>query len=392
MISPEPPLPLNMGSRIRIFHSLRVLSENHEVTLVALVPDEKKNLDSERINELCERFSPIELDNNKSKTHYALKSLLSGKPYRVAKFESNEIKETVSHLLANNTYDISWSHFLNSAAYLDNSSKPPINVLDQHNADELMWQKYRDEGGVLTRFFGNWNIRQVKKFRERNMGNFDVILSVSEEDAKFTRGNVGVNQEVWTVPNGVDLDNFQPGDEDLAERDDVIVFCGSMDVKMNIDAVERFVKNSFPIIREQAPEAELWIVGKNPSASIKRLEDKKGIKVTGTVEDVLPYYHKAKVTVAPFRYGGGTKLKILEALATKVPIVSTSVGVQGIDVEKGEHVLIEDSLRDFGKQVLKLLKNPELGNDLAESGYELVRRKYSWRSLYGEVETRLRNL
>lgn len=165
-----------------------------------------------------------------------------------------------------------------------------------------------------------------------------------------------------------------------------------MNIRRNIDAAVWFVQGIFPRIRRSIPEAKLWIVGTTPSRRVAELGCAAGVRVTGTVEDIRDYYTKARIFVAPYRFGAGTKLKVLEAMSTGTPIVSTGTGCQGIDVVDGEHVLIADSEADFSDRVTELLRNPERAEAMASAARRLVETKYGWDQIIGNLEPKLQEL
>jgi len=260
-------------------------------------------------------------------------------------------------------------------------------VLDQHNDVERVWQRNRQQGGIAEQLFARWNIDQIRDLRSWALPRCDVILSVSEEDAEATRKRVE-NTPIWVAPNGVDLDRFRShgGADSPSSR---LLFVGSMDVKMNIDAVTWFAREIYPQIREHIPDAEFQIVGRNPASEVRALDQQEGIDVTGGVERVRPYYERAGVAVVPLRRGGGTKLKVPEAMAARVPVVATSVGAQGLNVEDGVHLRIADEAGPFAEAVMELMVDREEARRLVQAAYERVEQQYSWAGIYDDVIERI---
>ncbi|MEM4202673.1 MAG: glycosyltransferase [Candidatus Methanomethylicaceae archaeon] len=392
MLSPIFPYPLNLGAKIRIYYVLRELARaGHEVTLVCLNEEGIKPLELEVIKSYCRRLEivPVKL---KSRTWTALRALFSHKTYGLAKFESVELRKRIADTLCE-PYDVVWVHFMESLAYLpDFSLHPkPLVILDQHNADELFWANYARSGLPWVRFFAWQNIWKLRWFQRQVLRIVDVVLSVSEEDAAFTRMCLpNPSTQVWVVPNGVDTEYFQP--QSNKERQNRIIFCGAMDIFMNIDAVVWFARNVFPKVREAVPDAEFWIVGRDPTPDVRALGAIPGVYVTGRVEDVRPYYAKAKVAIAPFRYGGGTKLKILEAMASGVPVVATPIGCQGIKAVSGRHLFIAERGEVFTNWVITLLREGALRERVAVEARRLVEQEYSWQGILREPISRLEQL
>ena len=393
MLSPISPWPLDMGARIRIYYVLRELARaGHEVTLLTLAHEPYGPEDLVALKAHCQELHVIPV-KNRPRLQAAVKSVVSRKPYRVAKFESPKFKQAVAQVLQAD-YDILWVHFLETLAYVP---QPPLwerkslVVLDQHNADERFWETYAREGAPWIRLFVKINLWYLRKIQASLFKRIDVILSVSKEDADFTRAYLtDPATQVWVVPNGVDTESLRP--LDTTKRKNRIIFCGSMDVLMNIDAVEWFARRMFPKVRKAVPDAEFWIVGRNPAPKVRALASLPGVWVTGQVEDVRPYYAKAKVAVAPFRYGGGTKLKVLEAMALSVPVVATSVGCQGIDVTPEKHLFKEDNEEAFTQRVVSFLQDENLRRQVATEARKLVEERYSWNAIMGHLIKRLERM
>jgi len=393
MLSPTLPWPLNMGSKIRIYYVLRELARaGHEVTLLTLAHEPYGPEDLVALKAHCQELYVMPI-KNRPRLQAAVKSIVSRKPYRVAKFESPEFKQAVAQALRGD-YDILWVHFMETLAYVPQyrwHEETPLVVLDQHNADERFWETYAREGWPWVRLFAKINLWQLRGIQASFLKRVDVILSASKEDAGFTRTRLSNTAiQVWVVPNGVDTESLRP--EGTTKRRNRIIFCGSMDVFMNIDAVEWFARRIFLRVREAVPDAEFWIVGRTPAPKVRALASLPGVRVTGQVEDVRPYYARAKVAVAPFRYGGGTKLKVLEAMALGVPVVATPVGCQGIDVTPGKHLFKEDNEESFAERVVTLLQDENLRQRMATEARRLVEERYSWHAIINDAIGRLERL
>ena len=393
MLSPTFPWPLNMGSKIRIYYVLRELARTgHEVTLLTLAhePYEESHLNTLEAYCATLRVVPVE---HRARLRAALRAFFSTQPYRVAKFESPRFKRQVADALKE-VWDIVWVHFLETLAYLPSDrlkEKRFLLVLDQHNADERFWATYAREGPPWVRLFALQNLWKLRRFQDQALRWVDVVLSVSKEDAEFTRSRLpNPSTQVWVVPNGVDTESYRPPEG--VQRENRVLFCGAMDALMNIDAVEWFARRVFPSVREAIPEAEFWIVGRNPVPRVRALSALPGVKVTGPVEDVRPFYAKTKVAVAPFRYGGGTKLKVLEAMALGVPVVATPVGCQGIEAVPGEHLFVQEDEEAFAGQVIALLQDDGLRERIATQARQLVEQRYGWESILKGTIARLEQM
>jgi glycosyltransferase involved in cell wall biosynthesis len=224
-------------------------------------------------------------------------------------------------------------------------------------------------------FGGQW--RRMLHFERTAAAGFDGVIGVSDEDCKIMRDELGLKNVLGSVPTGVDADFFQAGTVPKKPRS--VVFLGSMDWMPNIDAVVYFVEAIFPEIKKNAPDVSFTIVGRNPPGSIRSLAEKDpAIRVTGTVPDVRAYVAEAEVVVVPLRVGGGTRIKIFEAMAAGIPVVSTAIGAEGLPVRHGEEVLLADTPGAFADAVVRLLREPPLREKIGRNGLDLVHEKFGW--------------
>ena len=391
ILSPTQPIPTTNGARLRIFNFIKNLSKKNSITLITLNHKDGsyvKNLESE-LSEYCQKAYGIK--HFKPKPLALFYWFLSNKPYRHVKCYNPLFKRTLKHELLKNRYDVVFCNFLDMAQYLSPVkmySTSTLFVIDQQNADELWYEKFVQMKRPMLKAFGRENIRRLHRCQKDDYEIFDLCLSVSEEDAEFTRRLLGNSIEVVVAPNGVDLDYFSSRAK--YKSGNVILFCGSMDTTMNQDAVLYFCNKVFPKVKIRQRNAQFIIAGRNPPMRIKKLHNNKDIVVTGTVEDVRPFYEKASIVVAPFRLGGGTKLKIPEAMAMKVPIVSTFIGCQGINVQNGKHIWIADDDSEFAERVIESLT--QKSDKMIDESYKLVCELYSWENIVNDVEKVIRKM
>jgi len=219
---------------------------------------------------------------------------------------------------------------------------------------------------------------KLRRYERQKMKFYHACITCSEADAAFVRQDApGIRIQV--IPNGVDLKFFRPSGI-LREDPPILLFVGTMHYYPNIDAVRYFFEAIYPFVRQARPDVRVQIVGHRPPPEIQRLADPPSIEVTGSVLDVRPYYERASVFIVPLRLGGGTRLKILEAMAMGLPVVSTSIGAEGLDIHPGEDIWIADDPRAFADGVLRLLSDRALWDRLSAGGQRLASR-YDWREL-----------
>jgi glycosyltransferase involved in cell wall biosynthesis len=255
---------------------------------------------------------------------------------------------------------------------------PCATVLFQHNVEALIWRRhYEVQANPLKRAYlrGQW--RKSRAYEHAACRRFDQVIAVSAEDGEMMRREYGVT-EVADVPTGVDTDYFRPGGAARPEPNHLI-FTGSMDWLPNVDGIRYFTEQILPLIRRRIPHVRLTVVGRNPYPGLVNLSRRDpGITVSGRVDDVRPYMERASAYVAPLRIGGGTRLKIFEAMAMELPVISTTVGAEGLPVRHGSELLIADTPEEFTSSVVRLLTDDSLARRLGASGAAMVRNSCGW--------------
>jgi glycosyltransferase involved in cell wall biosynthesis len=255
---------------------------------------------------------------------------------------------------------------------------PCRTVLFQHNVEAMIWKRHfevQSNPAKKTYLRGQW--RKMERFEKEMCRRFDAVIAVSAEDRDQMRDEYGVNA-VFEVPTGVDTEFFRPtGKENLDPHN--VVFTGSMDWLPNEDAIRYYTDQIMPMVRRSIPDATLTVVGRNPYPSLLELSRRDpSIIVTGRVDDVRPYMERAAAYVVPLRIGGGTRLKIYEAMAMEKAIVSTTVGAEGLPVSDGKELRIADTPEKFAASVVELLTNAEAARKLGQEAARVVREKFGW--------------
>jgi sugar transferase (PEP-CTERM/EpsH1 system associated) len=373
--------PVDKGGRIRTYQMLRHLVRRHRITYLTLDDGRRASDAVERANEYCTDLVCIPARTSVRGTarfYLALaRNLLSSLPYAVAKYRSTEMRAAIRHLAETDSLDLIVSDFLFPAVNVPDDLPVPI-VLFQHNVEAMIWERHAAvASSPLRRRYLHRQWQCMAAFERAECRRFDHVIAVSLEDASYFAENYGV-RSVSHVPTGVDTSYFRPTGS--AERNpNGLVFTGSMDWMPNEDAVGWFAETVLPLITATAPEATLQVVGRNPSLAVRSLGERHPrVRVTGTVPDVRPYLEAASVFVVPLRVGGGTRLKIFEAMAMGKAIVTTSVGAEGLPVRHAEHLLIADSPPAFADAVIRLLRDPEYAATLGARAAELVRSRFGW--------------
>jgi glycosyltransferase involved in cell wall biosynthesis len=307
----------------------------------------------------------------------ALHFLLTGKPPELRFHWSGELARKVRGFTSRVQFDVAHIEFGHMGLYLEIL---PVELQQKsvwmlHDID---WSKYGRMAQLEmkpSRKLRTWlHSRMMRRWTPHYAGRFRRCVTVSEHD-RYLLTTANPRLQVDVVPNGVDTRAYQPLKEEVASP--VLLFVGNMAYLPCADAVLSFCRDVLPRIRRVMANVEMWIVGINPRPEVRELEG-AGVHVTGFVEDVRPYYNRSTVCVVPLRAGGGTRLKILEAMALGRPVVSTSIGSEGLDAVDGEHILIADHPEDFAHKTLRLLTDETLRQSIANKARELVVRCYDW--------------
>lgn len=374
--------PLDKGGRIRTYHTLRVLNRRHRVTYLTLddgsgAPDAR-----ERAQEYCSELVtvPFHTSRKRSPAFYSelCYNLFSPLPYAVWKYRSPGFRAACAQIERDADVDVVVCDFLAPAVNLPPQRRRPV-VLFQHNVEADIWRRqWRVATNAVTRAYLREQWRRMVNFERLTCQNVDHVVAVSETDSECMRREYGVGT-VSTVPTGVDTDYFQPA-ATPSRSPGTLVFTGSMDWHPNEDGIRFFIDQIFPDIRQACPDATVTIVGRNPTRALLRLASDEDCHttVTGRVPDIRPFLEQAAVVIVPLRIGGGTRLKIFEAMAMRCPVVSTSVGAEGLPVEHGTHLLVADSPREFANACIQLLHDSEMARGLGDRAAEYVHSNYSW--------------
>lgn len=373
--------PIDKGGRIRSYNMLRALRKRHQITYVALTTADVDNEAVARSTEYCHQLIqvPFREAPRRSVRFWLelLHNLATPLPYAIAKYRSRAMRDVVEHLARDPSVDLLVCDFLAPSQNIPDGL-PVRTVLFQHNVEAAIWARHAAvRSNILARAYFRSQWRRMVAFEGRECRRFDRVVAVSLADAETFTRDYGA-AAVSSVPTGVDTDYFRP--TGLVTREPAeLVFTGSMDWLPNEDGINWFVGTVLPLVHRHRPDVSLTIVGRNPPAAIRALAGRDAhIRVTGTVPDVRPYLERAAISIVPLRIGGGTRLKIFEAMAMERPVVSTTIGAEGLAVESGRHLLLADDAAAFADALLKLLSDPAHAREVANLGANLVRTQYAW--------------
>ena len=387
-------LPLDKGGKLRTWHLMRSLARRHEITYLAFAEPGTPQADIDGMSEVAARVETIpRAEPQKGTPRFYLDAALhvvDRLPYTVAKYRSAAFRRQLDRLLDDQRFDLLVCDFLFPAVNLPRRLPCP-SVIFTHNVESEIWRRYAEtKRGALNRALYASQYQRMLRYECGTLRRFDGVLAVSDADRDtFARLYPGaVDGPVHVVPTGVDTDYFAPT-APAASRPPAndLIFTGSMDWLPNEDAMLFFCRDVLPAIRAEAPDTTLTIVGRAPTPAVKRLaQEFVGVRVTGRVDDVRPYMRDASVYVVPLRIGGGTRLKIFEAMAMGKAVVSTTVGAEGLPVTNGEHVLLADEPVAFAGAVVALLRDSLRRTALETAARTLVVERYDWSAVAGALE------
>jgi glycosyltransferase involved in cell wall biosynthesis len=309
-------------------------------------------------------------------------------PYAVSRFASGKVRERLKSCLSQMRPDVVVCDFLDAAVNFPEELTIP-SVLFQHNVESEIWRRHATNGakGARKLIYG-LEFSKMLRYEQRAVRRFDHVIAVSEHDKKLMTRWVGA-ERVTVVPTGVDTAQFCPGRGPGVEKP-LVVFVGAMDWEPNVDAVKYFCEEIWPLVLKKVPEAHFRIVGRNPDRRVQGLAG-PSVEVSGRVSSVVEHLREAAVVVVPLRVGGGTRLKIYEAMAVGKAVVSTAVGAEGLDVHHGRDVMLADTASSFAASVIALLTDEDLRRRQGRAAGELA-ANYGWPVIAGKFGEVLRDL
>jgi polysaccharide biosynthesis protein PslH len=380
------PWPLEGGGQIKSYHTLRILASRYDVTLLAFIRSEKERANIVPLEPLCAGgVQVIPLARGKVRdAAIAFVSLLSGQSFIVTRDSCSAMSSDVAKRLVGinfpGGYDVVHIDHLQMAQFLPDDHGRTAVILDNHNIEHRIPKRLAETPGVnpLARWYARTEWPRLRRFEQVACHRANLVLAVSDEDAEGLRALVPDRADrVKAVPIGVDTEYFAVANRRSDSR--TLLSIGTMYWPPNVDSMLYFHTEIWPKIKDRVPNVRLNIVGARPTAAIRALGDvDPAINVAGSVPDVRPYAEDCAAFIVPLRSGSGMRVKILNALAMGLPVVSTTVGAEGIDVTDGENILLADSPEAFAEAVLRLLSEPELGARLGAVGRRLMVERYSW--------------
>ena len=371
------PLPLDSGGKIKSFYTLRTLAKEHDVRVLTYVRNEQEHSLIGDLQKMCPNIDVVWLNRGKLRqVSDLLSSLGTRRSFIVSRDYREQMQAAFRDSINSFAPDVVHIDHLQMAQFVDFRG-PYKTVLDNHNVEHMIIRRIADtDGSPAARLYTRIEWPKLRRYELEVCRSCDMVLTVSEEDKNTLQDMDAAINNIRCVPIGVDIDYFNPVERNADSRN--LLSVGTMYWPPNVDSMLYFSREIFPIIKKQVPGCTLTIAGQRPVAAIQSLSADPSISVTGYVDDVRETARDCGAFVVPLRSGSGVRVKILNAMAMGLPIVSTSIGVEGIAVKDGVHALIADSPRDFSEASIKVLQDRDLAQQLGDNGRKLVCEKYSW--------------
>jgi len=377
-LAPRFPLPADTGGKIRTLNILKQLARENHVHLACFSFENDDAQLADDIKKLGIEVTLVPM-NESSIWKKAFGLYFYSIPFSLAKYNTASMATTVKDLLKANQFDAVHVDHLHMAHYIKYFRDTP-RMLDEHNVEYKILERCADvETSPVKRHAYHDQAVKMWAFEADMAQRFQCVFACSEDDRvllnRITSGLIPIH----VVPNGVDTEYFQPQKDNAADQEDALVFTGSMDWLPNDDGITYFCRDILPLIWQAKNKVKMYVVGKNPSAAVKELAAKDSrVIITGRVDDVRPYIERSKIFIVPLRIGGGTRLKILEAMSMHKAVVSTTIGAEGIQYTRDVNIALADNPQQFAHKVIDLIDHPARIKSMGIEGRQLVLEKYDW--------------
>ncbi len=394
IITTQIPDPPASGGALRVFGIIRGLHEaGHQITLMSVANPTELH-DAKQITAICERIVTVPPAPPRTVTRRLRDLALTRQPDIAFRFYDPAFEARLRELLAEVTFDLIQIEAIEAACYLPVVKNALVRtaqtgtkvVFDTFNAEYQLQRVIasidrRELKRLPAAIYSLIQTRRLKRYEAEMCRIADAVIAVSPEDAEALRSLFHSDGKVFIVPSGITVKDYTKPDETLTLHANSLIFTGKMDYRPNIDAMLWFADEIFPLIQQQMPDIHVYIVGQQPHARLDRLRSLHAMTLTGRVESVIPYLHAGAVYIAPLRMGSGTRLKLLEAMASGCAIVATTTASAGLLDEAKQAMKIADDPQIFAQAVVELLRDRDQRQAAGVQAYEQVSAHYDWSKL-----------
>jgi polysaccharide biosynthesis protein PslH len=376
------PYPVDKGASIRIFNIIKSLSEKHDIDIISFESD----MNYEPLKKICNKIYLSPYDKSVlNKIKDKIFTVYKRQPWIVHYIYSKHFKKQLKQITRKNEYDI--IHFEHTESAIDlnsiHSNSKAYKIYSLHNISSFQYLRhYQTEKRFIKKFKYLLTYWPMISWEPQMASKMDKVVVVSDMDRLLLK-QLNPNIEAVVIPNGVDTNLIQPNHSNYNNN---ILFIGSMDYSPNVDAVIFLIHHIFPLLKKNNPDLVLTIAGRNPPEKIVNMATDSGARFEVNPFDLKPLYNDAMATIVPLRSGGGTRIKILESMAYGVPVISSSVGCEGLDVINGQNILIADEPNEYSTSLNSLIENSDLRNRISKNGRILVEKNYDWSHIADQLD------
>ncbi|MBI1800584.1 MAG: glycosyltransferase [Chloroflexi bacterium] len=389
-LTPQLPYPPMQGTSLRNFYLMRELARRHDVSLLTFLQPGDQWDAASPLHQICRAVRAVPAPPRRSLLARAFAAMASPLPDMALRLSSPDFARALLEWVEREPFDGVQVEGIEMAPYGLMLKRQRVRlVFDDHNAEyALQHSAFRADARAPLRWHAVlYSLIQWQKlacYERAVLGGHDAIAAVSDADARALAA-LGPGKPITVVPNGVDTEEYAPQGEAKGGAC-ALVFTGKMDYRPNVDAALWFAEEILPRVRARLRQARFVIVGQQPHARLAALGRRSDVLITGAVPDVRPYIAGAAVYVAPLRMGSGTRLKLLQAMAMAAPVVSTTLGCDGLGVQDGREALLADSASAFADAVIRLAQDPDLRRALAARARQHVVEQVDWQSIAPRLE------
>jgi polysaccharide biosynthesis protein PslH len=390
------PYPPDAGPKVKTWHVLRYLvKRGHQVTLVSFVRAEEQQYIQD-IERLGITFYPVPIKRSRvMDAYYLLRSQITGRPFLIERDDLPVFRQTVNRLLKQQDFDAVHADQLTMTQFAHPEKQQlggTARIFDAHNATWSIFKRMQENASFFLKPILKLEAERIRRYEGQVVHNFEHTLVVTQPDHQLLvqacNGSIGLHSlegKISVIPIAVDTQQLQPVERALGSTN--IVTLGTLHYPPNADGIRWFLQEVYPLIKRSNPNVTLTVIGKNPPADfIQAARQDPSINVTGYAADLEPYLKQAALMVVPVRAGSGMRVRILEAFSRAMPVVTTTIGLEGIDARPGEAVLVADTPAAFAEQVTRLIADPALQSSLAQNGLRLAQNKYDWQVVLQELD------
>ena len=364
------PYPLEKGDKLRAFHHIKELSKNNEIVLCALTDKEIKQSSIDNLSKYCKSIEIIKLPKWKIYGNLLNQLLFTNKSLQVAYFYNDKAQSKIDSLIEKHQPDHIYCQLIRVAEYV---RKSKINkTLDYMDALARGMERRVEDAPLYLKWFLKNETTRLLRYEHFIFEDFNNHLIISEQDRKLI---VNINNDkIKVVPNGVDYETYKYND---IKKEYDLIFTGNMAYPPNVDSVVYLINNVMPLVWDKYPEISIVIAGAQPSAKVLKLKSDR-VVVTGWVDDISQYYSKSKVFIAPMQIGTGLQNKLLEAMAMKVPCITSELANNALGAIDNKNILIGGNPEEYKTHIINLINNVELQKKIGQQGYNFVKENYTW--------------